>query len=121
MRRHSAILALGLLLLICLLHARIVQASSPLIGLLFHEVNEIAVSPDGQRVAIKGRAWMWNHHITFPISDASGRQCLKNFAEQQKNRGRELQFGGYYTWQSVDQNARTTTTDFGVITECYFR
>jgi len=108
-----------------ILRVQVARAASPLVGLLFQEVNEVHLTKQGEQivVAVKGKAWMWNHNITYRITDASGRQCLNNFLEilNVAARTKQLQFGGYYSGQTVDQNSRTTTTEFSVITECYFR
>lgn len=127
-RRSAFAASVGVFLpafLAVILHVQTAKAFSPLVGLLFQEVNEVQLSKQGDQsvVAVKGKAWMWNHNITFHITDSSGRQCLNNFLEiLNAGHGRQLQFSGYYSGQqTIDQASRTTTTDFTVITECYFR
>jgi hypothetical protein len=99
--------------------------ASVLLGLLFNEVNDIHVfkRPDGRPiVVVQGRAWGWYHHVTFPASDTTGKQCMQKFFEYiSSGSGKQIQFGGYSAGQVVDQPSRTTRTEFSVITECYFR
>lgn len=117
-------LAMSVLVLM-MLQSQTARAASPLIGLLFQEVDEVHLTKQGEQivVAVKGKAWMWNHNINFRITDASGRQCLNNFLDMLNSapRTKQLQFGGYYSGQTVDQQGRTTTTEINVMTECYFR
>jgi hypothetical protein len=97
--------------------------TSTLMGLLFSEVNEVHLTKQGDSsiITVKGKAWMWNHNVTFRLTDNSTRQCLNNFIDQLNNKTLQLQFGGYYSTQNVDQPNKLTTTEMTVITECYFR
>lgn len=97
--------------------------TSTLMALLFSEVNEVHLTKmgDASIVTVKGRAWMWNHVVSFRLNDSSTKQCLNNFVEQLNNKTVQLQFGGYYATQNVDQANKLTVTEITVITECYFR
>lgn len=100
-------------------------AAPLLLGMLFNEVSDIRVSrrADGAIFAVvQGRAWGWYHHVTFPVGDIAGKQCLQKFMDYMSHTdNKQIQFGGYASGQIVDTPNRTTKSDITVLTECYYR